>query len=223
MRNISSFAGLLKMHFKDHIDPNSEQYFSFIDKSTQQMKQLIEDILDYSKTNNLKLQKEELDLNEIVDEISKQIKLNRGDKNVEIHSTKLPIIKSDRTRVHQLFQNLIENGLKYNESKIPTVTVLCRNRKDLCYLIIEDNGIGIDTKYKDQIFNAFERLHTRDKYPGTGIGLATCKKIVHTLEGEIWVESVVGKGSQFHITFPKKFEIEKEEIILEKEEALEPA
>ena len=140
----------------------------------------------------------------------------------DIKVSTLPSIYVDKTQIHQLFQNLIENGLKYNESEQASIEINSYKEEENFYFTIKNNGIGISEKFNQQIFEMFKRLHNRDTYQGTGIGLAICKKIIDTFEGEIWVDSVVGEGSTFHFTIPIiKPEISQEKNPKEEEKILE--
>jgi chemotaxis family two-component system sensor kinase Cph1 len=136
-----------------------------------------------------------------------------ADSDAVITHNPLPIVAADAEQLVQLFQNLIGNGIKYHGSAPPAVHVNCEQKEDAWVFSVEDNGIGIDPQYGERIFVIFQRLHTREQYPGTGIGLAICKKIVERHGGRIWVESEVGKGSTFHFTIPvqpaKSTEVEK--------------
>lgn len=204
LRIITSFVSLFKNHYDGGLDKVGHEYLGFIDRSAKQMSHLIEDILEYSRTNNRKSQLEFIDLNEMLFQIVHQLQLDGIYDISNIKYQTLPSIYSDNTQMHQLFQNLIENGLKYNNSEFPRIDVSYTEVEGEKYhFLIKDNGIGIDPKFNQQIFEMFKRLHTKDKYEGTGIGLAICKKIVDTFDGEIWLESEVGKGCAFNIILPK--------------------
>ena len=206
LRIITSFISLFKNHYDggSALDKVGQEYLSFIDRSAKQMSHLIEDILEYSRTSNRKISLELIDLNEMLFQIVHQLQLDGIYDTSNIKYQTLPSIYSDNTQMHQLFQNLIENGLKYNKSEFPSIDVSFSEIADEKYhFVIKDNGIGIDPKFNQQIFEMFKRLHTKDKYEGTGIGLAICKKIVDAFNGEIWLESEIGKGSVFNIILPK--------------------
>ena len=116
----------------------------------------------------------------------------------------LPVINADKTPILQLFQNLISNAFKYRSlGRDPIVKVSSLERKEEWVFIVEDNGIGIDAKFYEKIFVIFQRLHNKDEYSGTGIGLAVCKKIIERLNGKIWLESIPGEGSKFYFSIPK--------------------
>ncbi len=205
LRIITSFISLFKNHYDGGLDKVGREYLTFIDRSAKQMSHLIEDILEYSKTNNRKTHLELIDLNEMMFQILHQLQLDGIYDTSNIKYETLPNIYSDNTQMHQLFQNLIENGLKYNKSEYPSIdiTYSALEEDEKYHFVIKDNGIGIDPQFNHQIFEMFKRLHTKDKYEGTGIGLAICKKIVDAFDGEIWLESELGKGCTFNIILPK--------------------
>jgi light-regulated signal transduction histidine kinase (bacteriophytochrome) len=123
-------------------------------------------------------------------------------KNAVVFAKPLPVIEANSVQVLQLFQNLIGNGIKYNHNNKPKVILSHRMDSTSHVFSVIDNGIGISDEYHDQIFQMFKRLHTKDEYPGTGIGLALCKKIINNLGGEIWLDSVQGKGTTFYFSLP---------------------
>jgi light-regulated signal transduction histidine kinase (bacteriophytochrome) len=125
------------------------------------------------------------------------------ERNVKIIIKKLPIIHAPSSHIQDLFLNLLQNAIKYNKSSIPTININYKSTEKSHVISIKDNGIGIDKKFYNDVFFVFKRLHTKNEYDGTGIGLAICKKIVEQNKGQIWVESELGKGSTFYISFPK--------------------
>ncbi len=195
LRNIVSFLNLFERRYAKTLDDTGKEYLQYVSDSAQQMHSLIEDILEYSRTTNRELKSEVIDLNELLASIKMQLKGTPKYEHAIIYFPKLPIIKGDETLLHQLFQNMIENGLKYNESIQPEVLIYHKHRGHEHSFSIEDNGIGMDPKYKDQVFEMFKRLHNKEKYEGTGIGLAICKRIIEEYKGEIEVESEIGKGT----------------------------
>lgn len=180
-------------------------YLQIINTNAKQMHHLIEDILEYSKNNTQTANKEKkkVDLNKILNQLSAQINGEEKYQDCQIHFTPLPNLNSDYSRIKQLFQNLIENGLKYNNSDLRKVTIEFLEQKNTIHFFIKDNGIGMKAEYYDQIFEMFQRLHNDSAYEGTGIGLAICKKVMIQLGGKIEVESEVGKGSVFELIFPR--------------------
>jgi signal transduction histidine kinase len=203
LQTMVSYAGLLKKKNTNNADDKSKMYIDFIEHSGSRMSKLIDDILEYSKLSSKSSSKLEIiDLNVIVDEISQLLNNKYNDKSVSIVASHLPNVKWNQSKIFLLFKNLIENGLKYNDSEVPEVKLYTTTTKKFINIHIEDNGIGISNEYYDKIFVMFNRLHSESKYSGTGLGLATCKKIVNEFKGELTVNSKVGEGSIFNILIP---------------------
>lgn len=205
LRNIMSFAKLVERRLPEEVKKNKDiaEYMSYIFNNTIQMHSLIEDVLEYSRIDNLKIQKEEVDLNELVVQVTKMLGSTLRERNVELKVGTLPKVIANNSKLFIVVKNLIENGLKYNDSFIPKIWIQSRELNKSYEISITDNGIGIDAEYKDQIFGMFKRLHNREEYQGSGLGLSICQKIIHTFGGEIWVESEIGQGSKFKFTIPK--------------------
>jgi len=172
---------------------------------------MIEDLLVLSRVGRKFTKFEKVNLNKLLEEILADIEMTIKERNAEVVVDKLPVISVQRIWMRQLFMNLINNGLKFNDSKTPRIEVLHQERETDHLFKVRDNGIGIEEKYLKRIFNLFERAPTQKKYEGTGAGLAICKKIVEQLEGKIWVESTPGEGSTFMFTIPKKIKKGEEE------------
>ena len=204
LRNISSFVQLLKKSVDFKADSPQFEYMNFILKSTDQMSQLIQDVLKYARLSDQDHPDEEVDLNLIVNDIKDSIINKHLEKSVEINiNNKLPLIKNQSTNMHLLFKNLIENGIKYNDNNKPKINIDCQTETDQYIFSIKDNGIGIDEEYYLRIFEMFKRLHNRSVYEGTGLGLSISKKIVDSFGGKIWVDSKLGDGSTFYFSIPK--------------------
>ena len=205
LRMVTSFLTQLEKKYAGNLDEKAREYIYFAVDGAKRMRQIILDLLEFSRVGRNDDTYKEIDLNEIVDEIkllqSKQIE----DLNAKIINQKLPVIVSHKTPLRQLFQNLIGNSLKYHRNGIiPIINIDCSDLGDFWEFTISDNGIGIEKEYHEKIFVIFQRLHNKDEYSGTGIGLAICRKIVESLGGKIWVESEINKGSIFHFTLSKK-------------------
>ena len=205
LSNIINFSKLLKSELKDIKNTNIHQYLGFIENGSLKMNMLIEDVLEYSKLSSDFKEDDKTNLNAILQSITNSISeyIHHKNAEVKIHGT-LPTIKAHRTKMYLLFKNLIENGIKYNQSTSPTVEISVEE-KALTYLFsIKDNGIGISSSYHHKIFDMFTRLHGDNQYEGTGLGLALCKKIVLSLGGSISVISEENKGAAFLIEIDKK-------------------
>lgn len=205
LKNIIGFTGVLKKTLGTEEKPLVKDSLNFIEKSGKRMVQLIEDVLEYSKLSNQmtdESKREVINLNDLANEIS-GMTLNEFDNKIaDIQISGLPSIKWNSSKIFLLFKNLIENGLKYNQSENPTIKMYSTIVSRAHIVHIEDNGIGIKKEYFDKIFVMFKRLHNDKEYEGTGLGLATCKKIVDEFGGKISIDSQVGKGTTFKIEFP---------------------
>jgi light-regulated signal transduction histidine kinase (bacteriophytochrome) len=143
-----------------------------------------------------------VDCNDVFAEVLRNLKLTLEEHAASVTHTELPIVQGDRTQLVQLFQNLLGNGIKFHGDTPPRVHVAAERVEGRWQFSVHDNGIGIESEYAETVFEIFQRLHTSDAYPGTGIGLAVCKRIVDRHEGRIWFESVVGQGTTFFFTLP---------------------
>jgi signal transduction histidine kinase len=205
VRTIRSFADLISRDLKKGKHENLEEYLDFIKQGASQMQLLITDILEYSQFNQQEtFETTQVNLNQTIDFIHFQLQ-SFTDKPIHIKVSELPIIQSNRTFINAIFQNLIENGVKYNESERFEITVSYEDKGDKHLFIFKDNGIGIDAAYHDKIFEMFERLQTDSKYDGSGVGLGMSKKIIEKLNGRIWVDSNIGQGSTFYVELPKVY------------------
>jgi len=202
LRNILSFNTLIKKKLENSTNEEVKNYVSFINESGLKMNVLIDSILDYGKLKKLDQQnKTKVDLNLLVKEISLMV-IQNNSKEVKIYCEELPLIFAHNVAFEQLFKNIIENGIKYNESDLPSIKIWTESEDNQFVIYIKDNGIGIQEKYIDSVFEMFKRLHSNSEYEGTGIGLAICKKIVDMHDGTISIESEKGKGSIFKMQFP---------------------
>lgn len=199
VRNIVSFLGLINRKLQNVDDEDLKHYIAYASQSARNMFSLVEDVLEFSRLNkNQELKFQVVDTNELVCEAVQNLEIYIKEKDAIITCRNLPKqMTADPSKMIQLFQNLIENGIKYNQSPQPNILISCQQKEQTQEFSIEDNGIGIESTYKDSIFDMFKRLHNRQDYEGTGIGLAVCKKIVQLHQGKIWVDSEVGKGSVF--------------------------
>jgi light-regulated signal transduction histidine kinase (bacteriophytochrome) len=202
LRTITSFAQLLRQRYEGQLDGQADEYIQYITGATQRMSNLIRDLLAYSRAINVDdLPVTRVPLNAAVDwaimNLNEQLKDTAG----SIRRGDLPVVTGYEHDYVQLFQNLLGNALKFRASEPPRVSV-ASDRRDKEYVIsVEDNGIGIPPEHHERIFGVFKRLHGRD-VPGTGIGLAICRRIVERNGGRIWVESEAGRGSKFRFTLP---------------------
>jgi len=202
LKNMISFTKLIKSESEKQDLRKITEYANILENCSNQLNTLVSDILDYSIVkSNIKMQ--DVNLNTIVDQLQSDLKDTIKSKNAIITTNKLPNIISDKSKMYQAFKNIIENGIKYNKSESPMVNISSEECNENWKIKFADNGIGIDPKYQDQIFMMFKRLHNKDEYPGSGIGLSAVKTIINKLNGEITVNSKQAHGSEFTITIPK--------------------
>ncbi|MDO8608018.1 MAG: ATP-binding protein [Phaeospirillum sp.] len=206
LRQVSSYVSLLERRYGAKLDEDGLQFVHFARDGAKRMNQLIIDLLEFSRIGHHTAPAKAVSLVSAVDQAVANLSNAIADAKAVIHrDNDLPSVMAVRDDLVRLFQNLISNALKYcDQSQIPTVTISARREAEEWIISIADNGIGIDPQYGEKIFGIFQRLHTRDKFEGTGIGLAICKKIVEQMGGRIWVESTAGQGSRFHIALPAR-------------------
>ncbi len=203
LRMISMYTQMIQRRLKGQLEGDTLEFMGYVVDGVKRMQQMLEDLLNYSRLGkNLDLAK--VDLNDTMFLVQQNLKLTLREKNGVITFETLPTIYAVSSEVTQLFQNLIGNSLKFcDKTRQPEIKIGVQMiDTDSFVLYIKDNGIGIPESSKERIFNLFERLHNRDEYQGTGIGLATCRKVMDNLGGEIWVESVENEGSTFFVKFP---------------------
>lgn len=203
LRMVSSFLQLLEKKYKSQLDETAHQYIHYAVDGSERMKVLINDLLKFSRVGTAAEEREPVYCNLVVSNVIKVYEAKIRETGASINVLTLPVIYGNKTQVEQLFQNLIGNALKYHGSESPSVTIGCDEEGADWKFYVKDNGIGIDQKFFEKIFVIFQRLHGKNEYSGTGIGLAICKKIVERHGGRIWIESKLGKGSVFYFTFPK--------------------
>jgi PAS domain S-box-containing protein len=203
LRTVSGFVDLLRRHYKGKEDEVSGRYINYITEASQRMRILVKDLLDYSRLGRER-KLGQIDCNEVVREALSDLAIAIRESQAKVNIEALPVISGYRTEIKQLFQNLISNSLKFRKpNEIPVIDLWAEDDKDFWKFTIRDNGIGINKKHWDRIFVIFQRLHLKNEYDGTGIGLAHCKKIVELHEGKIWLESTPGNGTDFFFTIKK--------------------
>lgn len=202
LNTISSFSTLLRENYSDQLDEEGKMYISHIENSSKRMRKLILDLLDYSSVGKNK-NSEWIDTNRMVTEILFDYQKKISETQTEVYCGDLPNLWGIPVQIGLLFRNLLSNAIKFSsKSKSPKVSIACMQKGQNNLFCVRDNGIGIDDKYHDKIFQVFQRLHNQNEYYGTGIGLALCQKIVDLHGGEIWVNSELNRGSEFCFTLP---------------------
>lgn len=203
LRTISNFVALFQKKYGGQFDERADEYMTFIGEGTARMQLLVRDLLDYSMIGSDK-KLVEMDLNKEVEHVIKNMAVNIEENNATINISKLPVI-TGFFELQYLFQNIISNAIKFRKDSIdPVINIAVQDNGKEWLFSIRDNGIGIEKKYHERIFTIFQKLHTNSEYPGTGIGLAHCKKIVEMHRGKIWILSEPETGSTFHFTIPKQ-------------------
>jgi len=202
LRMISSYMGLVKKRYGDKLNHSGNEFVGFAVDGAKRMQQLISDLLSYSRVTTQGKPFEKTDMEKIFAQAMKNLEVAVGECEGKVDHDPLPEVQGDPVQLERLIQNLVGNAIKYRGEKTPEVRVSAVDKEGAWEFSVTDNGIGIDPKYHDRIFGIFQRLHTREQYSGTGIGLAVCKKIVERHEGSIWVESEEGKGSTFFFSVP---------------------
>ena len=201
LRMVSSYVTLLARRYTEQLDQNAHDFIGFAVEGVERMQALIDGLLLYSRAGAGEYARTSVDCNTVVSEVLSAIEASIDESGAEITVQPLPVIEADRTQLSQLFQNLISNAIKFAEGT-PRVSVSAEREGESWHFQVADNGIGIDPAHADRIFAVFQRLHSRENYAGSGIGLAICKRIVERQGGHIWVEARAEGGSTFHFTIP---------------------
>lgn len=219
LRKITAFNDLLQEQYKDSIEGEGKLYLDRMAHAAKRMRRLITDLLEYSRAGRYSEDRNELDLGEVLQDVTEDLSLQIAEQQATINQTELPILSGHYTDWRTVFQNLISNALKFRKKDVPPVIhISCElanpellkdkllsysDEKPYYHIQVSDNGIGFKTEYSDKIFTIFQRLHGKDEYEGTGIGLAICKKIMERYDGTIFATSTVNEGSTFHLLFAK--------------------
>lgn len=200
LATIASYAQLLQQKYKSNLDNQANEYINYIVNGCSRMQNLIEDLLAYSRVGKNQKTFSIVDVNNIIDKACSNLQSTIHQNHATIIYHNLPTLMGDSSQLLQLFQNLIDNSIKYRREEPPKIEISVEPKENEYLFIVKDNGIGIDSKYFEKIFQIFQRLHSSQEYSGTGIGLAICQKIVELHGGRIWVESQLGEGTTFYFT-----------------------
>ncbi len=203
IRTIVSYLSLLKRRHTKELSAEALEFIQYSIEGANKMSDLIRDILQYSKLEQQISNVKEVDLNRVVGKVINGLKDFITTGNATVHIGQLPTVNGNETMLNELFQNLIENGIKYNKSEKKYVSLTVADKGQYWAFEVKDNGIGFDEQYAQQIFKIFKRLHGDEEFQGTGIGLSICHKVVENHGGKIWAHSKIGEGSTFHFTLPK--------------------
>lgn len=206
LRNIASYVQLLQRRYAGRLDSDADAFIGYTVDGVRRMQAIITELLAYSRIGTGHLTLVPVQAGALVSSALASLKsgITEAQAAVEIRG-QLPVVEADAALLGSLFQNLISNGLKYRRDDVrPEITIGCHDQGERWAFWVKDNGIGIEPEYREQIFHLFKRLHPRDRYHGTGIGLTICQRVVERHGGRIWVESEPGKGSTFWFTLPKR-------------------
>ncbi len=204
LRMIHSYTSLLKKRYNHLLDESGQEFIFYVTDAVKRMDVMLNDLLDYSRIDSRGETNVAVDLKDVMLIVNSNLTNLLEEKNATLvyDQETFPVVKSSFSKMTQLFQNLISNGIKFKGEKDPIVIVKCKNESGKIIFSIKDNGIGIAPENQKKVFEMFKRLHTREEYEGTGIGLATCKKIIQKQGGSIWIESEEGKGTTFFFSMP---------------------
>ncbi len=208
LRIVASYTQLLARRYRGKLDADADEFIAFAVDGANRMQRLINDLLAYSRVSTRAQPFEPTDAGAALDRALANLRAAIKETGAAVTHDPLPIVRADASQLTQLFQNLISNAIKFHGDALPRVHISARKTSEVSktsevwVFSIHDDGIGIDPQYHERIFVIFQRLHGKEEYPGTGIGLAVCKRIVERHGGQIWVESEVGQGATFFFTIP---------------------
>ena len=204
LRMVTSYLQLLERRYKARLDGDALEFINYAVDGSNRMKTLINDLLAYSRVGTHSKEHIPTDLEAVLGRVLQILQTSMEEANAQITHDPLPVVMGDEGQLEQLFQNLVGNAIKFHGDEAPRVHIGVKKEKQGWLFSVRDNGIGIDPQFYERIFIIFQRLHNREEYAGTGIGLAISKRIVEKHGGRIWIESEPGKGSTFYFTIPNK-------------------
>jgi PAS domain S-box-containing protein len=203
LRMVASYTQLLGQRYTDQLDATAQKYINYAVEGAVRMQRLINDLLMYSRLDKKGKPFELVDAHSVLGEAVANLGSAIAESVALVTNDELPFVRGDGSQLVQVFQNLLSNAIKFRRDEAPRVHVSVRDGADVWEFSVHDNGLGIDQQYADRVFVIFQRLHTKQEYPGTGIGLSICKRIVDRHGGRIWFESRLGQGTTFYFTIPK--------------------
>jgi len=203
IRMVTTFCDLIRKDYGDQMDERSSEWFEFVVEGGKRMHDLVQDLLDYSRVESQVRPFREVDLNRLVTNVLANLRSSIRDTGAVIEVGELPTVVGDAPQLAQLLQNLISNAIKFQENQPPRVVISAQESPGQWVVSVRDEGIGIAPEMHERIFDIFRRLHGRERFPGTGIGLSICRRVAERHGGTIWVESQAGKGSTFSFSLPK--------------------
>lgn len=204
LRMVTSYIQLIEESYRDQLDAEGQEFLHYAVDGATRMKTLINDLLQYSRVGRLGKELTPTDTEKVLRRVLTNLQIAIEENHATVTHDPLPEVMADDVQLEQVIQNLIGNAIKFHGNVYPVVHIRARREGNVWLFSVCDNGIGIDPRHYERIFLIFQRLHPREKYPGTGIGLAICKRVIERHGGKIWVESLPGKGSTFYFTIPMK-------------------
>ena len=202
LRMVAAYTRLLGEKYRGRLDADADRYISYACEGAVRLRTLICDLLSYSRVGRSDTARKEVDSNVALAEALKNVSETIRESGATVNAGALPMVAADRPQLTQVLQNLIGNAIKFRREEPPVISIEAAREGSSWQFRVSDNGIGIAPEHTDAVFSIFHRLHTREEYPGNGIGLAICKRIVEGLGGRIWLESRVGEGTTFKFTLP---------------------
>ena len=202
LRMVTLYSQLLERRYKDNFDSDADDFIEYIVEGAQRMRLLIDDLLEYSRVKSQAAEFNRVNFDQVLDAVLHNLAVSIDENNVNISHDSLPNIFADKNQMVHVFQNLISNAIKFHGPNSPEINISAQKDGKKWKFKVQDNGIGIKPEHQKQIFEVFKRLHTKEQYPGTGIGLSITQKIIQHHGGKIWVESELGKGTTFFFTIP---------------------
>ncbi len=202
LRMVTSYLRLLENRYGDSFDEEGKEFLEFAVDGAERMREMIDALLEYSRVETQGRSFEPVDLDQLLGNVLEDLCIRIEETNATIRTETLPRVEGDRNQLRQVLQNLISNAMTYSGEGPPEIYLEAEQREGEWVVSVHDNGIGIDPDDQDRVFTVFDRLHSREEYEGTGIGLALCQRIVERHGGDIWVESEPGEGSKFSFTLP---------------------
>ncbi len=202
LRMVTSFSQLLQQRYQSRLDTDADEFIHYVVEGGKRMDALVNDLLEFSRINSRAKPLEPTDMNIVVKDALRSLSIAIEESGASIEVEYLPMVPVDRTQMSQVFQNLLSNAIKFRGKNAPLIRIGATRTETEWVFSVQDNGIGIDPSYAETIFEIFKRLHTKEEYPGTGIGLAISRRIIERHGGKIGVKSEIGKGSIFTFTIP---------------------
>ncbi len=220
LRMIGMYTQLTRKKLSGQLENSTTEYMNYVIDGVSRMQNLLNDLLQYSRLNKNQKDIKPVNFNNVLAVVRHNLQILIKETETQIIADPLPILTASVSEISQLFQNLIANSIKFRKKGIPPQIEIGVTDEDGFFVFsFKDNGIGIEKEFQERVFNVFEKLHTHQEYEGSGIGLSTCRKIIHNMGGKIWIESLFGQGTCFYFTIPKEksntFHFHKELAILD--------